>query len=304
MPELPEVETIVNDLRIKILDLRIKNLEVLLPRIVKNSLASFKKKIIGNKFVDIERIGKLIVITLERGGYLLAHLKMTGQLIYFSHPTSPPVPLLRKERGTKSSKQIIIAGGHNDGAKPEEMPNKWTRVIFTFSDRSKLYFNDLRTFGYLRIVNSKELEIVKSKFGVEPLGIELTLNLFKEKIKFRKTSIKALLLNQQIIAGLGNIYTDEILFAAKVRPTRAANSLTAKEIKSIYKAIRPILKKAIRARGTTFNNFVDGNGNIGNFVSQLKVYGRNGKKCKKCASIIKKLKVAGRGTHYCPDCQK
>ncbi len=302
MPELPEVEIVVRNLRMRILNKKINKINILLPRIVKSR--SLKKILLGNKFVNVERIGKLIVITLERGGYLLAHLKMTGQLIYFSHPTSPPAPLLRKERGTKSSKQIIIVGGHNDGIKPEEMPGRWTRVIFIFSDRSKLYFNDLRTFGYLRIVNSKELEIVKSKFGVEPLGIELTLNLLKEKIKFRKTSIKALLLNQQVIAGLGNIYVDEILFAAGVMPTRVANSLKTREIKSIYNTIRPILKKAIKARGTTFNNFVDADGNIGNFVSQLKVYGRNGKKCKKCASIIKKLKVAGRGTHYCPDCQK
>ena len=302
MPELPEVEIVVRNLRMRILNKKINKINILLPRIVKSR--SLKKILLGNKFVNVERIGKLIVITLERGGYLLAHLKMTGQLIYFSHPTSPPAPLLRKERGTKSSKQIIIVGGHNDGIKPEEMPGRWIRVIFIFSDRSKLYFNDLRTFGYLRIVNSKELEIVKSKFGVEPLGIELTLNLLKEKIKFRKTSIKALLLNQQVIAGLGNIYVDEILFAAGVMPTRVANSLKTREIKSIYNTIRPILKKAIKARGTTFNNFVDADGNIGNFVSQLKVYGRNGKKCKKCASIIKKLKVAGRGTHYCPDCQK
>ena len=283
MPELPEVEIVVRDLRMRILNKKINKIDILLPRIVKSR--SFKKILLGNKFVDIERIGKLIVITLERGGYLLAHFKMTGQLIY--------------QKGKK-----VIAGGHNDGIKPEEMPGRWTRVIFTFSDRSKLYFNDLRTFGYLRIVNSKELEIVKSKFGVEPLGIELTLNLLKEKIKFRKISIKALLLNQQIIAGLGNIYVDEILFAAGVKPTRVAGSLKTREIKSIYNTIRPILKKAIKARGTTFNNFVDADGNIGNFVSQLKVYGRNGKKCKKCASIIKKLKVAGRGTHYCPDCQK
>ncbi|MCK5211764.1 formamidopyrimidine-DNA glycosylase, partial [Candidatus Parcubacteria bacterium] len=180
----------------------------------------------------------------------------------------------------------------------------WTRVIFTFQDKSKLYFNDLRTFGYLRVVSSKELEEVKSKFGIEPLGIELTLNLLKEKIKPRRTSIKALLLNQQVIAGLGNIYVDEILFRAKVRPTRIASSLKPKEIENIYKAIKPILKQAIKARGTTFNNFVDANGKTGNFVSKLKVYGRAEKKCKKCGSKIKKIKVAGRGTHFCAVCQK
>jgi len=284
MPELPEVETIIGDLRKRILNIKILDIEVLLPRIVKNTKVNFKKKLINNRFVNIERIGKLIVVSLEKNGYLLVHLKMTGQLVY--------------QKGNK-----IIAGGHSEGNVRVTLPNKWTRVVFTFQDKSRLYFNDLRTFGYLRIVNSKELEIVKSKFGVEPLGIELTLNLLKKIIKPRKTSIKALLLNQRIIAGLGNIYVDEILFVAKVRPTRVANSLKAAEIESIYKAIRPILKKAIKARGTTFNNFVDANGKIGNFVSKLKVYGRAGKKCKKCGSEIEKIKVAGRGTHFCAQCQ-
>jgi len=285
MPELPEVETVVQDLRSRVLNKRINKVEILLPRIVKNSSVSFKNKIIGNRFTGIKRVGKLIVIKLKSNGYLLIHLKMTGQLIY--------------RKGAK-----LVVGGHNDGADPEEMPGRWTRVIFTFSDKSGLFFNDLRTFGYLRIVNSKELEITKSKFGIEPLGAELTLNRLKEIIRSRRTSIKALLLNQQIIAGLGNIYVDEILFRAGVRPVRISNSLKAKEIEKIYKAIKPILKKAIKARGTTFNNYVDANGNRGKFVNMLKVYGRAGKKCKKCASIIKKLKVAGRGTHYCPNCQK
>ncbi len=294
MPELPEVETVVRDLRTRILNKTIIKLDILLPRIVKSK--SFKKLILGNKFIDIERIGKLIVVGIKRAAtngahanenndYLLIHLKMTGQLVY--------------QKGNK-----IIAGGHSEGNVRVTLPNRWTRVIFTFSDKSKLYFNDLRTFGYLRIVNSKELEIVKGKFGIEPLGIELTLNLLKEKIKPRKTSIKALLLNQQVIAGLGNIYVDEILFRAKVRPTRIANSLKTKEIENIYKAIKPILRQAIKARGTTFNNFVDANGKTGNFVSKLKIYGRAGKKCKKCGSKIKKIKVAGRGTHFCVVCQK
>ena len=293
MPELPEVETIIRDLRKRILGIKIFDIEVLLPRIVKNTKVNFKKKLINNRFLNIERIGKLIVIKLERGGFLLVHLKMTGQLIY--------------QKGKK-----IIAGGHSEGnvrPVPSEvegvtLPNKWTRVVLTFQDKSKLYFNDLRTFGYLRIVDNKELEVVKSKFGVEPLGIELTLNLFKEKIKPRKTSIKVVLLNQQIIAGLGNIYVDEILFRAGLRPTRKASGLKNKELEAIYKAIRPILRQAIKARGTTFNNFVDADGHVGNFISRLKVYGRAGEKCKKCGSKIKKIKVAGRGTHFCAQCQK
>ena len=282
MPELPEVETVVRDLRTRILNKKTTKVEILLPRIIKSR--NFNKKIIGNRFVDIERIGKLIIIILEKGGFLLVHLKMTGQLIY--------------QKGRK-----IIAGGHDDGQDMTSLPNKYSRVIFSFQDNSRLYFNDLRTFGYLKLVDRTELELIKTKFGPDAWQNLPGFQEFKKLVKKRKTSIKAVLLDQTTLAGLGNIYVDEILFSAHVRPGRQADSLRAKEIEKIHRSVRPILKKAIKYRGTTFNSFVDANGNHGRFVNMLKVYGRAGKKCRRCGSKIVKIKVAGRGTHYCKSCQ-
>ena len=287
MPELPEVETIKNDLEKKILKKKIIQVEVKLPRLVRGKVKEFKQTLSSNAFVKINRIGKLLVFELEKGDkQMLLHLKMTGQLIYC--------------QGEK-----VIAGGHSDGNDPTELPNKHTRVIFKFSDQSRLFFNDLRTFGYLRLVNAKEYEKELEKYGLAPLAKEFSLDKFREVFKRRKTSIKAVLLNQALIAGVGNIYADEILFMAKVRPDRRANTLRKPEIARIYKAVKAVLRRAIKHRGTTFNNYVDANGNQGNFIRLLKVYGREKKKCLRCRTgVIKKIKVAGRGTRYCPGCQK
>jgi len=286
MPELPEVETIRRDLQKKILNKKIVHLEILLKRIVKNDEKKFKKEIIGDKIIEIDRVGKLLIFRLSKSNLiLLIHLKMTGQLIYCL--------------GGK-----IIAGGHSDEKSVTCLPNQHTRVIFEFSDKAKLYFNDLRTFGYLKLVDEKELQKVRAKFGIEPLDPEFNEAFLAGLIKGRKTNIKALLLNQALISGIGNIYADETLFAARVLPQRTVNTLNEKEIKMIVKNAKAVLEKSIANRGTTFNNYVDADGKKGNFVKLLKVYGRTGQKCLKCGGVVKKTKVAGRGTHYCEKCQR
>lgn len=285
MPELPEVETIRRDLSQKVLNKKIVHLEILLKRIVKNDYTKFKKEILNDSFLSIDRIGKLLIFKMKKSDkYLLVHLKMTGQLIY----------CLGKS---------IIAGGHSDASDVRCLPNQHTRVVFEFSDKGKLYFNDLRTFGYLKLVNDKELGLVKEKFGIEPMDAGFNFDFLKGLLKNRKTNIKALILNQNLISGIGNIYADEILFASHVMPTRLANSLNDSEIKLIVKNSKTILNKAILNRGTTFNNYVDADGQKGNFSKLLKVYGRAGLKCKGCGGVVKKMKVAGRGTHYCDMCQ-
>lgn len=284
MPELPEVETIVRDLRAIVLQKKIKDVELLLPRIVKSR--NFRNTLLGNKFKAVERIGKMIVFKLESGKYMIIHLKMTGQLIY--------------QKGKN-----IVAGGHSERKDdPVNMMSRWTRVIFKFSDSSRLYFNDLRTFGYIKIVDSMGMLEADSRYGLEPFSKEFNLKNFKKIFKNRTTTIKALLLNQKLIAGLGNIYVDEVLFAAGILPDRRVNNLKTEEIAKIFSKIKPILSRAIKARGTTFNNYVDSKGNKGGMKSKLKVYGRAGKRCVKCANMIIKTKVAGRGTHYCFKCQK
>jgi len=157
----------------------------------------------------------------------------------------------------------------------------------------------------MKIVDAKELERALAAFGPEPLSPEFTLKELRKILKNKKTSIKQLLMNQKFIAGIGNIYADEACFLAKIKPVRKAASLTESEIKSLYNGIKKILKLAIKKRGTTFNNYRDADGHKGNFVKYLKVYGREGEKCKRCRhGIIQKVRLGGRGTHFCPKCQR
>ncbi|MFH1822529.1 MAG: bifunctional DNA-formamidopyrimidine glycosylase/DNA-(apurinic or apyrimidinic site) lyase [Patescibacteria group bacterium] len=312
MPELPEVETIKNDLNKKILRKKIIDLKILNKKSVKPNLNFFSKTLINLSITKIDRIGKLLIFYLsDRKHFLLIHLKMTGQLIYLPHPclrlpAQAGADRLAKERELNS----IIAGGHFLEGKQkitgigESLPSKHTRIIFYFKDKSILYFNDLRKFGYARIVNEKELVNLKKEFGIEPLNKNFTLDSFKKIIQGKKTNIKAVLLNQKFIAGIGNIYADEILFAAGIKPARQANKLKKSEIEKIFKATNSMIKKAIKHRGTTFRNFLDSSGKRGNFSDFLQVYGRAGERCKKCRQgTVKKIKLAGRGTHYCPVCQ-
>jgi len=289
MPELPEVETIRRDLEKKIAGEKIQSIEILAAKSVHNKSSDFLKILIANNFKHIERRGKLLMFALDKVdkyAYLLVHLKMTGQLIY-------------------RHKKQILAGGHSQNAMDTIVPNKFTRVIFTFGDGGQLFFNDLRRFGYLKLVSKEEKEkIVIHSFGIEPLTPDYTLEAFQKLFKKRQTNIKALLLNQKLISGIGNIYADEVCFCAKIFPTRKVGSLSGLEIKKLFNCIEDVLRVAIENRGTTFNNYVDSAGHTGSHINFLNVYGRDGEKCKRCKGTILKIKHAGRGTHYCANCQK
>lgn len=291
MPELPEVETIRRDLDV-LIGQKISALDILDAKTASPSAAFLKRALMGKKLLKIERRGKLLIFVFSADQFLLIHLKMTGQLIF-------------------QSKKRRIAGGHSlaegsfEKAVGGKLPNKYTRAIFSFSDGGQLFFNDLRKFGYLKLVNAQELKNILAKnYGPEPLTPEFSLARFQEIIKNRKTKIKAVLLNQKLIAGLGNIYVDEALFAAGIRPTRLASSLKKEELEKLYKAINRLIKKALEYRGTTFSNYVDSRGKKGNFSRFLKVYGRQKEACLVCKTKIVKVKLAGRGTTYCPHCQK
>jgi len=286
MPELPEVETIRIGLKAKIIGKKIVEIKVGLKKQIKSDFKEFILNLKGNHIVDIERIGKLLVFKLYKGDkFLLVHLKMTGQLIY--------------RKGKK-----MVAGGHRISETDLVLPNKFSHIIFTFSDRSNLFFNDQRQFGYMKLVKEKETKQIIYGYGVEPLSAEFNLAAFKKIIKGRTTNIKALILNQKKIAGIGNIYADEALFVAGIYPGRQAGTLTEPEIKNLRRAIIQVLKKSLKYGGTTFSNFLDCNGAKGNFIDFLKVYGRIGKPCFKCrGGIIRKEKIAGRGTSYCDKCQ-
>ena len=286
MPELPEVETIKRDLQRKIVGKKITRVKVRKAKIIKGSMSAFSKNLTGNYFARIKRRGKLLIFELKKGEqYLFIHLKMTGQLIY-------------------QDQKKIVAGGHG-WPKVDKLPNKYSHVVFTFTDKSQLFFNDLRQFGYMKLVGQEELPKVLEQFGIEPLTKNFTWANFQQVVTGKKTSIKATLLNQKLIAGIGNIYADEICFRSRVRPNRATNKLSQAELRKIFNSCNVVIKRAIKYRGTTFNDYVDTDGNQGNFVSRLKVYQRAGKKCQRCRQAkIKKIKTAGRGTHYCPGCQR
>jgi len=286
MPELPEVETICRDLSAKIVGHKITGLSILASKSINRSPASFKKAVINHKIISISRVGKLLIFELSKKIYLLIHLKMTGQLIF-------------------QDKGKIIAGGHSQkGMEANNLRNKHTRLIFNLTGESHLFFNDLRRFGYIKLADHNFMEKEKNKYGLNPLNTEFNLPLFKSLIKNKKTKLKSFLLNQKFISGIGNIYADEICFVSRVHPSRHLNSLSISEIKKIFSSIKSILKKAVRHRGTTFNNFRDGEGRVGNFSRFLKVYKKNGQKCPRCNSIIKRIKLSGRGTHFCSSCQK
>ena len=287
MPELPEVETIRRDLEKKIIGKKIVAVLILQKKSVHHSADKFKKVLIGDRISTINRRGKLLYLSFQKSLlFLLIHLKMTGQLIY-------------------RQRDKIVAGGHSLGCIDSELPNKFTRMVVKFSDGSELFFNDLRRFGYLKLVTAEEKEdILRQSFGIEPLTADFKYQSFVRLFLKRKTTIKALLMNQKLIAGIGNIYADEVCFCAAIRPNRRVDKISKSEKKKLIGCISKILLLSIQHRGTTFNSYVDCDGHTGNFVHLLKVYGRDGKMCKRCGGIIKKIRVGGRGTHFCPKCQE
>lgn len=289
MPELPEVETIRRGLAGRLTGKKITAVEVKKERLVRGSKATFRKALLGQKIAGIERRGKLLAFRLDPNSdkkYLLIHLKMTGQLIY------------------RFGSQTVL-GGHGEGVQPEELPNKYSYIIFTFADGSKLFFNDRRQFGYMKVASAEEKEAIWQAFGIDPLDRRLySWERFRQALGGRKTLLKMVLLNQRVIAGIGNIYADEICFAAKVRPQRRISSLREAELKALYKASLKIITAAVRARGTTFSDYRDAAGRMGGFHKLLKVYGRGGAACVRDGATLKKIRAAGRGTVYCPICQR
>lgn len=286
MPELPEVEVVRSQLSKNILGKKIVSVEAEVSKLVGNN-PKFAKDLVGCSIEEIERKGKLLIfMTNKLDLYILGHLRMTGQLIY------------------RGKNRDLSGGGHTLSAGDLELPHKHTHVTISFEDGSRLYFNDMRKFGFLRLATEEEVLLEKSKYGVEPISSKYTMALFKSLFKDQTTTIKAFLLNQKNIAGLGNIYVDEVCFMSKVRPDRKVKTLKEKEKESIFHASRKVLEESIKAGGTTFNNFRNAKGELGRFLEFLQVFKREGLPCFSCGKMILKTKVAGRGTHYCPGCQK
>jgi formamidopyrimidine-DNA glycosylase len=293
MPELPEVETIKRFLAKNIIGKKIAKVEVLSKKQFPNS----SQLIIGRQIVGAQRIGKQLAINLDNDYCLLIHLKLTGQLVFKDK--------LNPDKKAVFGHPIPFAGGNT-------LPGKTTRVIIYFKDKNNqndgaIFFNDLRKFGWIKIVKNSEFKIKSlNDLGIEPLDKGFTPKVLEEIFRKTKRRIKLVLMDQKKIAGLGNIYTNEALFRAGILPTRPANSLTEIEIEKLYRAIKLVLKEAIKAGGSSINDeaYIKPNGLPGRYQNKRLVYQKANQPCPRCQTKIKRINLAGRGTFFCPKCQK
>lgn len=275
MPELPEVEVIKLGLEKKIIGLRIQKIQILSPKTFLGNRDLAEGKIV----LKIWRRAKILGMDLDEIT-LLFHLKMSGQLIY------------------ESDKRFV--GGHPTEDMLGQMPNPHTRVIFTFSDGSHLYFNDQRKFGWIKISD----EPLKN-LGPEPLEKGFTWEILKQNLlKHKNWAIKVAIMDQSAVAGVGNIYANEACFLAKIDPKKKVAELTDQEFRRLYQGIIKSLQAGIKHGGSTRVHFVDAEGRRGYFLDYANVYGKEGYPCKNCPGKVKKITLGGRGTFFCPGCQK
>lgn len=305
MPELPEVETIRRGLRQFILQKRLKKTQILCEK----SFLGPKELIEGQKIIAIRRFGKALVFDFENRISMMIHLRMTGQLIFRAKGEESGRDYLEMiaagDFKTSLYDKKSFAGGHPTDSFFSELPNKQTRVIFTFDDGT-LYFNDQRKFGFCKILETNEViqdNFIK-KLAKEPWEIsvmEFEANLMRHK----NAEIKPTILDQTVIAGLGNIYADEALFLAKIHPERLTGSLKHEEIALLLESAKKVMQESIDSGGSTMATYVKADGTRGDYLRKFaQVFRREGEPCNRCGTEIIKIKVVGRGTHLCPHCQK
>ncbi|MCQ6278341.1 DNA-formamidopyrimidine glycosylase [Bacillus sp. EB600] len=274
MPELPEVETVRKTLKQLILHKQIDHISILWPKIIKNPLEieQFMDALRGESFLDVGRRGKFLIFYTDRYA-LVSHLRMEGKYALFQK---------------------------------DEPSDKHTHVIFHFTDNTELRYRDVRKFGTMHLYNKGEEFLTEplKGLGPEPFSEEFTLEYLAERLSKTNRKIKPALLDQKLLVGLGNIYVDEALFRAGIHPERFANSLNEKELIALHHEIITTLSEAVKLGGSTIRSYVNSQGQIGMFQLELYAYGRKGEECKRCGTPIEKKVVGGRGTHYCPNCQR
>jgi formamidopyrimidine-DNA glycosylase len=288
MPELPEVETIIRGLNKFLIGKRFSSVEFDNPKSFPNNLANVDKFLINSKIIAVTRRGKVIIIDLSTEYSLIIHLKMTGQLIY-------------KDQKHK------FGGGHPTESLVGSLPDKSTRVTINFSDSSKLFFNDQRKFGWVRLLPTIEIANIDffKKLGPEPLDSSFSWQKFNDRLQKRpNSSIKPVLLDQSVIAGIGNIYADESLWMSKIHPATKVNRLSKDKIKNLHYNIRTILNLSIEKGGSTDRNYLNAEGKKGSYLKFANVFRKEGQPCSRCGEIIIKFKLNGRGTHICPKEQR
>jgi formamidopyrimidine-DNA glycosylase len=286
MPELPEVETVRRGLHDLIVGRVVKSEHHDTAKGFPNAPSDVTAFLVGAVITAVRRRAKVLLIDLSTDYTLVIHLKMTGQLVY---------------RGEQ-----VFGAGHPNESLIGVLPDKSTRVAIEFIDGSYLYFNDQRKFGWMRLMPTLEVPNIDfmKKVGPEPLEADFTPEEFTARFTRRaKTSIKAALLDQSVIAGVGNIYADESLWGAKIHPKRLVNTITDQEFKILYIELREVMNLAIDKGGSTDKNYVNAEGKRGSYMDFARAFRREGQPCPRCGTEIIKFKAAGRGTHICPYCQ-
>lgn len=328
MPELPEVETIRRGLQELIVGKIIKTVSsdtaATSSGMVKsfpNAPADVEQFIINAKITDIRRRAKVLLIDLSTNYSLVIHLKMTGQLVFVNEDKgtrnsemgngnleiteiNSPIPI---SQSPTTASETRFGAGHPSNSLVGQLPDKSTRVIFNFIDGSNLYFNDQRKFGWIRLIPTAEVPNIDfmKKVGPEPLEANFTASEFAKRFKRRsRTSVKAALLDQTVIAGVGNIYADESLWGAKIHPSTLVGSLSYPKFKLLYSEVRFVMNLSIDKGGSTNRNYVNAEGKKGSYMDFARVFRREGLSCPRCGNEIIKIRVAGRGTHICPNCQR
>lgn len=288
MPELPEVETLKLGLQKYLVGHKIEDIEVRVPKIFQGN----PKDVIGATVKDIKRVGKGLIMELNNDFDLVVHLKMTGQLVFRDEAT----------HNISLSKKV---GG-------ETLPSKYSHVIFTLDRGARLYFNDLRRFGYIKIIKKQNVASLPffKEMGPEPFSHPdfgqktLSFEQFQSILARSGLAIKVLLMDQKKIGGIGNIYANEALFKAGISPKRRAKDVSKEEAKTLYKAIFEVIEKGLKFGGSSDENFVNVLGQEGQYQQHFLAYGQEGKKCPICGGTIEKIQLGGRGTYFCEKHQK
>ena len=272
MPEMPEVETVRRTLLPLIKVKTIKEVTVWYPKIITGDAKEFKRQLVGKKITTIDRYAKYLLIRLSGNLTVVSHLRMEGKY------------------------RLVKINTKKD---------KHDHVQIVFSDNSALRYNDVRKFGRMQLIKTgteKEKTGI-SKLGAEPNSAAFTVSYLQNGLARKKKNIKNTLLDQSVVAGLGNIYVDEVLWETKIHPLSQANTIPAEKVAQLHDNINSLIELAIAERGTTIHTYLDANGKTGGFQKMLQVYGHKGEPCVRCGTPLEKIKVNGRGTTFCPKCQ-
>lgn len=286
MPELPEVETVRRGLSELIIGKTIREEAHDTEKGFPNAPDDVKQFLLGATITDVRRRAKVLMIDLSSEYSLVIHLKMTGQLVFVG--------------------ETRFGAGHPNDSLVNALPDKSTRVTLTFTDATKLFFNDQRKFGWVRLMPTIEIPNIDfmQKVGPEPLSEDFTAKEFMQRFERRgRTNIKAALLDQSVVAGVGNIYADESLWGAKIHPKRLVSSVTEQEFETLYHELREVMNLAVEKGGSSNHTYVNAEGKKGSYMDFARVFRREGLACPRCGTTIEKLRAAGRGTHICPYCQ-